>query len=293
MAGLKEIQLRLTSVKNTKKITYAMKLVSAAKLKKAEDAVRKSRDYTNALYKLLGALNREQEGSDFAHPLMEKREVKNIRLLIIGGGRGLAGGYNTNVNRRVEILAKELTAKYPGATIHSTLMGKKVGEYYRRVGRKYTTLFDKLSEEVLTWPIDEVCREIENEFVEGKTDLVYMVYTKFKSAMTMTAMSEKLLPMDPSTLDTPVETEHKPILFEPSPQEVFAMIVPRIFRTLVRQAGFDAKASEHGSRMTAMDSATKNAGELTTQLQLKANKLRQSKITAELLDIIGGSEAQS
>lgn len=295
MAGLKEIDRRRKSVRNTKKITYAMKLVSAAKLRKAQDAVIRSREYTEALNGLLAEIVREAGSTDFAHPLMQPHsEVRKIGLLVIGGGRGLCGGYNTNLNKKVEAFIKEKA----GVGFHTVILGKKPAEHFRRVKREYVQSFEKLSEDANVWPVEEVCRQLEQEFLQGNIDELYVIYTKFKSALSMTPLVEKLLPMDPSSLSVGVSGgEHGSdagagtTIFEPSPQEVFSALVPRLMRSKVRQAGLDAKASEHGSRMTAMENATKNASEIIYSLDLTYNKLRQSRITAELLDIIGGAEA--
>ncbi len=294
MPGLKDIKRRIKSVKNTKKITYAMKLVSAAKLKKAQDAVKASREYTDALGELLANLSRECEGADFSHPLMEAHtEVKKVRLVVVGGSRGLCGGYNTNVNKRIVKALDELGEKHPGAIIETVILGKKPAEFYRLRGMKYIASHEDLPEDANLWPIDDICLSLESDFLKGEIDEAYLLYTQFRSAMSQSLRVEKLLPMDSSSSEEE-GTEFGPTgltLFEPSPEKVFEQIVPRILRTKVRQGGLDAKASEHGSRMVAMDSATKNAGELGNKLQLKHNKLRQGAITAELLDIIGGAEA--
>lgn len=296
MAGLKELHRRLGSVKNTKKITYAMKLVSAAKLKKAQESVSRSGDYTRGLYQLLATLEAAQEGTDMVHPLMEKREVRRVKVLVVGGSRGLAGGYNSNLNRRIESARLEISDLHVDADIEWVLLGKKPAEYFRRMQYSYVKSYEDLSEDPSRWPIDEVCRELASDYLEKRVDEVYVVYTQFRSALSVTPELEKILPLevDRSIIGDVAEGGYGPkVLFEPSPQEVFARLVPRIFTSSVRRACLNSKASEHGSRMTAMDSATKNAGELIDRLQLKYNKLRQSSITSELLDIIGGAEAIS
>ena len=294
MAGLKEIRRRLKSVNNTKKITSAMKLVSAAKLRKTQEAVVRSRAYTDALKGVLGQL---QGGSEFSHPLLDVRPtVKRVRILVIGASRGLCGGFNTNINRRVEALHKELTEKYPGVEISSTLVGKKPGEYYRRIGRAYLESLEALNDDPTFWPTQELCQRLEVDFLRGEYDELHIVYTRFRSAISTVATAERLLPLDKDALtvasDSAVSAAPKGVtLFEPNPERVFGAVVPRIVRAIVRQATFDTKASEHASRMTAMDNATKNAKELIHTLTLKRNKLRQSGITSQLLDIVGGAEA--
>jgi F-type H+-transporting ATPase subunit gamma len=294
MAGLKEIRRRLKSVNNTKKITYAMKLVSAAKLRKTQEAVVRSRAYTEALRSVLAQL---QAGSDFTHPLLEARpQVKRIRVLILGGARGLCGAFNTNTNRKVEALYQELSAKYPGCEIEGVILGKKPAEYFRRTGKTYRDSVESLPEDPGLWPIQDVCQRLEVDFLKGDFDELYLVNTRFKSAISMTAVSDRLLPLSKETLGGTASSKEAGAaagvtLFEPNPQRVFDAVIPRIMRATVRQAAFDTKASEHASRMTAMDNATKNASELIYGLTLKRNKLRQTGITNQLLDIVGGAEA--
>ena len=290
MAGLKEIRRRLLSVRNTRKITYAMKLVSAAKLRKAQEAVLESRKYTEAINSLLGEVLAEQSGSSLSHPLMEKHaEVKTIAAIVFGGSRGLCGGYNTNLNRKVEAFVKEKQ----GLAIDWILMGRKPAEYFRRTGRKYTRSYEELPEDANRWPIDEVAFEVENRFKKGEIDELYIFSTRFRSAISMSVVGEKVLPFEADEIESTsvVAGASGVTLFEPSAKQVFDALLPRILRTKLRQAALDAKASEHGSRMTAMDSATKNAGDLIDRLQLTHNKLRQERITKELLDIVGGAEA--
>ena len=290
MAGLKEIRRRLLSVRNTRKITYAMKLVSAAKLRKAQEAVLESRKYTEAINSLLGEVLAEQSGSNLTHPLMEKHaEVKTIAAIVFGGSRGLCGGYNTNLNRKVEAFVKEKQ----GFAIDWILMGRKPAEYFRRTGRKYSRSYEELPEDANRWPIDEVAFEVENKFMKGEIDELYIFSTRFRSAISMSVVDEKVLPFEAAEIESTsvVASASGVTLFEPSAKQVFDALLPRILRTKLRQAALDAKASEHGSRMTAMDSATKNAGDLIDRLQLTHNKLRQERITKELLDIVGGAEA--
>ena len=297
MAGLKEIRRRLKSVNNTKKITYAMKLVSAAKLRKTQEAVVRSRAYSDALLAVLGEIVGRQQGQEFSHPLMEKRlTVRKIHLLILGGARGLCGAYNTNINRKVEIFYREKMAEHPGATITTTILGKKPAEYYRRVGKNYSEAIEVLPDDPQAWPTDDVSKKIELGFLTEDYDEVYILFTRFKSAISMTATLERLLPLESTQSLVADKQETKSgmdslTLFEPSANAVFAALIPRLIRSRIRQAALDSKASEHASRMTAMDAATKNASELMHSLTLTRNRLRQSGITSQLLDIVGGAEA--
>jgi F-type H+-transporting ATPase subunit gamma len=300
MAGLKEIRRRLKSVNNTKKITSAMKLVSAAKLRKTQDAVVRSRAYTDSLKGVLAQL---QGSGDYSHPLLEpKTTVKHIRVVVLGASRGLCGAFNTNINRKVESLYQELQSRYPGCEISAVLLGKKPAEYFRRIGRVYHEAIENLADDPNAWPIQDVCQKIEVDFIKDKIDELHIVYTRFRSAISQTAVSERLLPLSLDAVGGSTNTAGGQndsaqmisggiTLFEPNPQRVFDAVVPRIVRARMRQAAFDTKASEHASRMTAMDNATKNAKELIHSLTLTRNKLRQSGITSQLLDIVGGAEA--
>lgn len=300
MAGLKEIRRRLKSVNNTKKITSAMKLVSAAKLRKTQDAVVRSRAYTDSLKGVLAQL---QGSGEYSHPLLEpKATIKHIRVVVLGASRGLCGAFNTNINRKVEALYQELQSRYPGCEVSSVLLGKKPAEYFRRIGRVYHEAIESLADDPNAWPIQELCQRIEIDFIKDKIDEVHIVYTRFRSAISQTAVSERLLPLSRDVIGGATATAAVPLdsiqitssgitIFEPNPQRVFDAVVPRIVRASVRQAAFDTKASEHASRMTAMDNATKNAKELIHSLTLTRNKLRQSGITSQLLDIVGGAEA--
>ncbi len=293
MAGLKEIKRRLASVQNTKKITYAMKLVSAAKLKKAQDAVTRSREYTDALNSLLADLLAEDLDEGFSHPLLEaKSQTKSIRVLIIGGARGLCGGYNTNINKR----ADAFVAEKRGFNLSFTILGRKPADHFRRVRREFLSAEENLPEDAALWPVEEVCAQLEQEFADGVFDELYIIYTKFKSALSQSVICERVLPMDRASTFQAASGKQDSrtsgsTLFEPSPKEVFDAILPRIFRSIVRQAALEAKASEQGSRMTAMDAATRNAGELIKKLTRLHNRVRQSGITAQLLDIVGGANA--
>lgn len=292
MAGLRDIKRRLVSVKNTKKITYAMKLVSAAKLRRAQESVTKSREYTAALTRLIKDVTSLAQNLDFNHPLAAVRpDVKNVGLIIIGGGRGLCGGYNTNVNRKIEVAYREIQAKYPGAGIKTFAVGKKPAEYLRRVGKEYVASYEQLPEDANKWPVDEICMKVEGQFIAGEIDALYVIFTHFKSALSMTVEMQKLLPMEAASDSAVAGAPVPPTIVEPSLERVLMSAMARIMRSRVRQAALDAKASEQASRMTAMDAATKNAGDLIKKLQLTYNKLRQAGITGELLDIIGGAEA--
>jgi F-type H+-transporting ATPase subunit gamma len=302
MASLREIRLRVDSVKNTKKITYAMKLVAAAKLKRAQEAAQRGRLYTDQLNQMAAALISELGSDGITSPYLATEEGtessssrrKKALLLVFGGGRGLCGGYNTNLNRQLEVWVKETERT---CDVELVLVGRKPAEYCRRVGRPYLEAFEQVPEDAAKWPIEEVAALIERKFLAGEVNEVFFLFTKFKSAISMTPTISRVLPMDASALVVAQptaagsSTSNGVTLFEPSAQEVFSALLPRLLRSKLRQGAFDAKASETGARMTAMDAATKNAGELIDKLTRLRNKLRQNGITSQLLDIVGGAEA--
>jgi F-type H+-transporting ATPase subunit gamma len=314
MAGLKDIERRIKSVKSTKKITYAMKLVSTSKLKKIQEGIGKFKEYCEGLEDILMLLVKEGAASAEAdHPLLQKRAVKNVAIIVVGGARGLAGGFNANINKKIESTFFELNQKHHKAgnpiSISTILLGKKASEYCNRTRKKCDIIFDELPEDPSVWPLDRIYIDIETRFKNGDVDEVYILYTQFKSALSMTPMLERVLPLHKTGISkiVPSGTHHysfdekgdlhddiqgyPKILFEPSKEIVYSDIITRIYRSKILKACYETKASEHASRMTAMDAATKNASDLIDGLQLQYNKLRQSRITSELLDIIGGAEA--
>ena len=285
MAGLKEIKRRIKSVQNTKKITYAMKLVSAAKLRKAQDWLTRAREYTDALQELLQDVVRDRGGNMPQHPLMEKRTpVRRSRLIVIGGRRGLCGAYNSNINRAVDAVY----AAKKSAQVESIVLGRKPADHFRRKRYPGLRFFENLSDNANEWPLQEISSECENAFLRGELDEVVLVFTRFRSALSVHVEAERLLPLEfpaPTNLEIGGST-----IYEPSREEIFKSLVPLYIRSKLLLSALESKAAEEGSRMTAMDAATENAGELITRLSLMHNKLRQASITSDLLDIIGGSE---
>lgn len=288
-AGEKELRRRITSVKNTRKITYAMKLVSAAKLRRTQEAVQRSSEYMRSLAALLADITADlTPDQSLLHPLMTRRSsVSRIALVVIGGGRGLCGSYNTNVNRAIESFLKART----GVDVALFVLGKKPLEYLRRRQIPVTKGYEELSDDPASWPLAELGRELEARFIDGTFDEVHLLSTKFKSAISMKATVDQLLPFVSQPRESQGASGAGDSLMEPSPKALFEALIPRLFRGLIRQAALDAKASEHGARMVAMDNATRNAGDLSKRLTLTYNKLRQASITAQILDIVGGAEA--
>ncbi len=299
MSGLKAIRRRLTSVKNTKQITRAMKLVSAAKLKKAQDAALGGRKFSE---RLGGVLSLAIAGlpEDFKHPLIETRQVGKRVFVVFSGDRGLCGAYNSNITKAV---AAENKASKADNLFYA--VGRKAEGGINRFQLPLVKSFVGLPEDASLWPMSELGNALTSSYASGEVDEVVLVYTKFISTMTLEVVSERLLPfsvggfsdVDAATTGTDKKTEVstdsvKKVKVEPTPEMVFTNVLPLLLKTKLYQAAFEAKACEHAARMTAMDSATRNADELMDKLKLFYNRARQRVITAELLDILGGAEAQ-
>lgn len=284
MANLKEIRNRITSVSSTMQITSAMKMVSAAKLKKAQDAITAMRPYSNKLTELLQSLSATLD-DDSGSKYSVQREVKNVLVVVITSNRGLAGAFNSSIIKEVQKLTSE---KYANQEVSYLAIGKKANDAFKKTNKviaNKSELYDDLSFE----NVAEIAEMIMNKFVEGDYDKVELVYNSFKNAATQIVMTEQFLPI------VPIEGENKlantDYIFEPSKQEIVETLIPKSLKTQLYKAIRDSFASEHGARMTAMHKATDNATELRDQLKLTYNKARQAAITNEILEIVGGAEA--
>ena len=283
MANLKEIRNRISSVSSTMQITSAMKMVSAAKLKKAQDAITAMRPYSNKLTELLQNLSATLDadsGSKFA----EQREVNKVLIVAISSNRGLAGAFNSNIIKQVNILLSET---YAGKDVSILAIGKKVNDAYRKQGNviaNKSEVFDDLTFD----NVAAIAEMIMDKFVEGEYDKVELVYNHFKNAATQLVMTEQFLPIVPVESDANVSLDY---IFEPGKQEIVETLIPKSLKTQLYKGIRDSFASEHGARMTAMHKATDNAKELRDQLKLTYNKARQAAITNEILEIVGGAEA--
>ena len=299
MSGLKEIRRRIGSVTSTKQVTKAMKLVSAAKLRKVQELVHSGRYFAFKLGSIV--LNSiediKRSGKEFTHALLENRkDPTKARMVILGSDRGLCGGYNMNLFKAVEIVRRQKTH----LNFEFILFGKQAVNIGKRLGYGIIREYTDLPEQLHLLPINELTHEIITDFISGKCDKVYICYTKFNSTSSQQVVVEKLLPLSllKIALDEEVnkrmEEGHastRGILYSPSPQEILAAVLPIMLTVLIKQAIIEAKTSEHAARMIAMDSATHNADELIDQLKLFYNRARQSSITAELLDVLGGANA--
>lgn len=282
MANLKEIRGRITSISSTMQITSAMKMVSAAKLKKAQDAITMLRPYSEKLQELIEKVSTGSEGnvSEYA----QKREVKKILYIAISSNRGLAGAFNSSI-------IKELNTNYKKneeVEIEVLTIGKKVFDAIRKVKTVYSnqsSIYDSLSFEAIA----KLTSEVMTEFKNAHFDEVYLVYNKFINAATQKVITEKLLPIAmPEQKEEEADLDY---IFEPSKEVILETLIPKSIKTQVYKAVLDSIASEHGARMTAMHKATDNAKALKNELVIYYNKARQAAITNEILEIVSGAEA--
>ena len=284
MANLKEIRSRIGSVGSTMQITSAMKMVSAAKLKRAQDAIVQMRPYANKLTELLENLSASLDSSD-GGTYAQKRQVKKVLLVTITSNRGLCGGFNANIIKQTKALTSE---EYSDAEIEIISIGKKSSEHFEKNGFNIVAKHDAIFGQLTFDEVAKVAETIMDQFLDGYYDKVILVYNQFKNAATQIVMTENFLPV---TTSKNKETEIGDYIFEPKKQEIVEQLIPKSLKTQLFKAVLDSYASEHGARMTAMHKATDNAGELKKELTLTYNKARQASITNEILEIVGGAEA--
>ncbi|MFO8058932.1 MAG: ATP synthase F1 subunit gamma [bacterium] len=288
MPSLKSIKKRIESVKNTEQITRAMYMVSAAKLRRAQENAESARPFTGSLESTIRNLVARLDNAD--HPLLKPRdEVKTAELVLFTSDRGLCGGFNANMIKAAEAFFRDNADTYE--EIHLSAIGRRGGDYFKRrkrLARKVTT---NLVREVSFEMAREIADELTERYVSGEVDAVFLLYPRFKSAMTQIPTVFKLLPFQ---FESEEEQEGSLIeyIYEPSVMELLDQLLPRQVRTQVFAAMLESVASEHGARMTAMDSATSNASEMIDNLTLQYNRARQAAITTELMEIISGAEAQ-
>ena len=284
MANLKEIRNRITSVGSTMQITSAMKMVSAAKLKRAQDAILQMRPYANKLTELLVNLSSSldsSEGGDFS----VNREIKNVLLIPITSNRGLCGGFNANIIKQTISLIKN---DYNDKTVSVISIGKKSSEYFRNNNYNVISSHDDIFSDLTYDSVAKIAEDIMQSYLDLKYDKVILVYNQFKNAATQNVMSENFLPVESPEEEGAVIGDY---IFEPEKKEIIEQLIPKSLKTQLFKAVLDSHASEHGARMTAMHKATDNASELKKDLTLSYNKARQAAITAEILEIVGGAEA--
>ena len=283
MASLKIIRKRISSVKNTQKITKAMKMVSAAKLRRAQDAATSSRPYAQKLTEMLS--NVAARVTTDSHALLQSRaEVKSIHLILITADRGLCGGYNSNLIR----MASAFLAEHGLDRVRVTFVGRRGFDFFKKrgvtVADKHINLFGGMTHGLA----QKLSTQLQKEFVAEETDAVYIVYNQFRSALVQTPVVERILPLEPQKSDDGVLIDY---LYEPDAAQLLDRLLRQYITIVIHRAFLEATASEHGARMTAMDSATSNASDMIDRLTLAMNRARQAGITKELMEIVGGAEA--
>ncbi len=283
MASLKIIRKRISSVKSTQKITKAMKMVSAAKLRRAQEVATAARPYADKLTELLRSV--AASAGTTAHPLLQVRdEERTVHVLLVTADRGLCGGYNTNLIRKAEALLQA----HGRDRVRMTLVGRRGFDYFKKravnIVDKHINLFGGPNAELARGIGERLARE----FADETSDAVYIIYAHFRSALMQVPTVEQLLPIRAETAKRAAAVDY---LFEPSAGILLDRLLRQYVTTLIHRAFLEATASEHGARMTAMDSATSNAADMIDRLTLDMNRARQAAITKELMEIIGGAEA--
>ncbi|MCX6295319.1 MAG: ATP synthase F1 subunit gamma [Bacteroidetes bacterium] len=289
MANLKEVRNRIVSVSSTQQITSAMKMVSAAKLRRAQDAITQMRPYAKKLKDILENLSASLDSSEGAYS--KQRPVKNVLLVVITSNRGLCGGFNANVLKAATKLARE---DYKGSKISVLCIGKKATDFFKKTD--YTIVETGLPRpsnelyEALTFVnVAPVAEKIMQLFADGQFDKVELIYNQFKNAAVQITTTEQYLPVQAPAVTQKKKTSE--YIFEPNKAFIVADLIPRSLKTQLFKALLDSHAAEHGARMTSMHKATDNAGALIKELKLTYNKARQAAITNEILEIVGGAEA--
>jgi F-type H+-transporting ATPase subunit gamma len=288
MASLRDIRKRIKSVKSTRQITKAMKMVSAAKLRKAQEAIMAARPYAQTLEALINELVSRVEPGSVTHPLLTQRPVKKAEVVLVTSDRGLAGGFNSNIAKRAYRYLKE-----DGATLEKTYVttiGRKGGDFLR--ARNVTARKDwaGLVGRVSYAGAAEVAQELSKRFLEGEVDAVYLAYNEFVSTISQKVTFVRILPLEAGGADAKKGTKVD-FKYEPTPQAVLDALVPQALNTRIFRALLESAAGEHGARMSAMENATKNAGDMISRLTLFYNRTRQAAITKELMEIVSGAEA--
>ncbi|HSJ12228.1 MAG TPA: ATP synthase F1 subunit gamma [Gillisia sp.] len=283
MANLKELRSRITSVSSTMQITSAMKMVSAAKLNRAQDAITKMRPYSQKLTELLQSLSATLEG-DTGSKYAEQREVNKVLIVAISSNRGLAGAFNTNIVKGVRQMAQN---QYAGKEVELLTLGKKAADVLKKgytISKNNNAIYDTLDYA----HVSEIAEDLMQLFLEEKYDEIVIIYNQFRNAATQVVTTEQFLPIQKFETDENVTLDY---IFEPGKLEIVKDLIPKSLKMQLFKAMSDSLAAEHGARMTAMHKATDNATELRNALKLSYNKARQASITNEILEIVGGAEA--
>jgi F-type H+-transporting ATPase subunit gamma len=287
MATLRDIQRRIRSVQSTQKITRAMKLVAAAKLRRAQERIVAARPYATKMAELLGNLVTGQGSEGAAHPLLEQREGPRRQIVIITADKGLAGAFNSNIIRR----SLEFVRSSNATEVTLVVVGRKARDFYRR--RQFTIQRDMIGfwDKLAYGHAQELADYFMQQYLDGEVDEVHLIYNEFRSVAVQRPVRVQLLPIPKSEAGVSESAAAVDYIYEPSPEAILGDLLPRHVRMQVYRALMESLAGEYGARMTAMEAATKAAKDMINILSIQYNKARQEKITKELLDIVGGAEA--
>ncbi len=291
MANLKEVRNRIASVSSTQQITKAMKMVSAAKLKRATSAIIQLRPYANKMKDILSNLSASMDGSNSPYTL--EREPNKVLIISISSNRGLAGAFNMNVIKMTNnLISEKYSDQLRKGNVHIVAIGKKVQDFYEK--RKYTVIGNnnELYSDLSFENTSKITESVMAAFAKGDYDKVELVYNQFRNAAVQILTTEQLLPV-PKSDNLKANTTQVDYILEPTQEEIVEQLIPKSIKTQVYKAVLDSHASEHGARMTAMDKATENAGDLLKALKLSYNQARQAAITTELTEIVSGAAALS
>lgn len=290
MASGKDLKRRIVSTKSTQQITKAMKMVAAARLRRAQEAIVRARPFAGAILQTVQNLVRIEEIRDH-HPLLAKREIKKVNVILITGDRGLSGGYNSNLNKKAEAMYRAEAGKYEKFVF--TCIGKKGYEYLRLRKIPVAHHYADFLKGTNYAKSQIVAEELLNQYLSGEFDEIRIIFSEFRSALSQIPQAVTVLPIQVSE-EVPAEksaTADVDFIYEPSREEILNALLPRYFKAKLFNAILEAIASQYGAQMSAMESATKNAGEMIRKLNLEYNKVRQAGITKELLEIVSGAES--
>jgi F-type H+-transporting ATPase subunit gamma len=286
MATLKDINRRITAVKSTKQITKAMKMVAAAKLKKAQNRMIEMRPYADKMSAVLSSLAGSGEE---LHPLLVQRPRQTVEILVMTSDRGLCSAFNTNILKATETLIAE--KKGENINVNLSVVGKKARDYFKRRNVEMRNAWTDLSGKLVYSDVQAIGKDLIDSYNEETVDEVYVVYNKFVTVMNQEATVSKIMPMEPPEESEEADESSMSFIYEPSQQEILNELLPKNVEVQIFRALLESQASEEAARMTAMENATQAADEMISTLTLQYNKARQASITAELMDIVGGVEA--
>jgi F-type H+-transporting ATPase subunit gamma len=292
MANLKEVRNRIASVKSTQQITKAMKMVAASKLRKAQDAIMQMRPYAERLRHIRQNVTAWMDGDD-PSPFSEQREVERVLMIVLTSDRGLCGAFNSNAIKMAVQYIQEYYPEMPGTDrLRIMPIGKKANDYFRKRDYNVIDTYAGLFQDTSFDKVKEAAVFVSSGFLNGSFDRVHLVYNEFKNVATQELKVEQYLPLQPAEMEEQeARTKIIDYIFEPSASKIIEELIPKTLNIQLFKAVLESHASEHGARMTAMDQATENAGELLGDLRLLYNQTRQATITKELSEIVGGAEA--